>query len=162
MQQGVEVRERDGFAGLFATRSFGTGDVLLPLTGIVVEVPSRYSLQLAESAHIVPPLEAMQTAAESENYRWCFMNHGCRPNVKIDTAWRVMVALTDLAPGDELLFDYNSTEWDMAEPFACRCGAPDCYGVVRGYRHLTREQQQALAPIAAPHLLVLGAQGVAA
>ena len=90
------------------------------------------------------------------------MNHGCRPNVRIDTERRAMVALAEIAPGDELVFDYNSTEWDMAEPFACRCGAPGCYGVVRGYRHLSAEQQVRLAPIAAPHVVAMSAQGVAA
>ena len=81
------------------------------------------------------------------------MNHGCRPNVRIDTARRGMAALVPIAAGDELLFDYDTTEWDMAEPFGCRCGAAECRGVVRGYRHLTPEQQVRLAPIAAPHLL---------
>lgn len=155
MQQGVEVRERGGFAGLIATAPFCAGDVLLPITGVVVREPSRYSLQIAESAHIVPPSEAMQRAAETENYRWCFMNHGCRPNVRIDAARRAMIALSDIAPGDELLFDYNTTEWDMAEPFTCHCGVPDCYGIVRGFRHLPPDQQARLVPIAAPHLLTL-------
>jgi hypothetical protein len=48
---------------------------------------------------------------------------------------RRLVALRELAAGEELTFDYNATEWDLAEPFRCSCGA--CGGsIVRGFAHL--------------------------
>ncbi len=149
----IEKRLADGFAGLFAADRIRAGEDVMPITGIVENEPSRYSLQLSENAHIVPPSQALEAGAEAENYLWCFTNHGCRPNLRVDTARRVFVALCDLDPGDELLFDYNTTEWSMATPFACRCGAPGCYGVVAGYRHLGAEGQARLAGLAAPHLL---------
>ena len=160
--QRVEVRSANGFAGLFVVADVAAGSVVVPIVGVVEGAPSRYSLQVSECEHIVPPIEAMISAPEAENYRWCFTNHGCEPNVRVDTARRALVALRDLHAGDEVVFDYNSTEWSMAEPFACRCGASRCYGVVQGYRHLSPEQQARLAPIAAPHLRALSAQIVVA
>jgi hypothetical protein len=41
----------------------------------------------------------------------------------------------------------------MAEPFQCGCGAPSCIGLVRGFMHLTREQQRARVGRLAPHLV---------
>ena len=49
--------------------------------------------------------------------------HSCAPSVVLDTVARTVVAAHDLAPGDEVTFFYPSTEWRMAEPFPCWCGA---------------------------------------
>ena len=44
----------------------------------------------------------------------------------------VVRALRDIQPGDELRAFYPSTEWRMAERFECRCGEPECLGVIGG------------------------------
>jgi hypothetical protein len=48
-----------------------------------------------------------------------------------------MVARRDLEPGEELFFFYPSTEWEMAAPFICLCGASNCIHVVAGARFLS-------------------------
>jgi len=40
----------------------------------------------------------------------------------------------------------------MSSPFACECGASGCVGEVRGFAHLRRAQQDALAPSASPYV----------
>ena len=49
-----------------------------------------------------------------------------------------------LTAGDELTFFYPSTEWDMAQPFTCSCGAPDgrCKGWIAGASRLGKEKLQ--------------------
>lgn len=42
--------------------------------------------------------------------------------------------------GDELVFFYNSTEWELSAPFACRCNTSACCGTVRGAKHMTPAQ----------------------
>jgi len=42
-----------------------------------------------------------------------------------------------LRPGDDMTFFYPSTEWDMKQPFDCRCGSAKCKGVIRGAKYLT-------------------------
>lgn len=39
---------------------------------------------------------------------------------------RAYRAAAAIAPGDELVYDYLSTETAQAEPFDCRCGARGC------------------------------------
>lgn len=39
--------------------------------------------------------------------------------------WKA-VALRDIKAGDVLEFFYPSTEWNMAQPFDCSCGAKVC------------------------------------
>jgi len=60
-----------------------------------------------------------------------FMNHSCDPNTWfIDDA--TMVARRDIKKGEEITYDYSTSE--TAENFVlhCHCGAPDCRQVVRG------------------------------
>jgi len=57
------------------------------------------------------------------------MNHSCRPNCG-GTDLGLEVALTDIAAGEELTNDYGTLHIDASEGFPCRCGDPECRGVV--------------------------------
>jgi len=46
-----------------------------------------------------------------------------------------------LQVGDELTFFYPSTEWDMAQPFDCLCGAPTCRGRISGAKAMGEQGQ---------------------
>lgn len=62
-----------------------------------------------------------------------FLNHGCDANV-----WMAdevtLVARRLVAAGEELTADYALWELDRewVSPFRCRCGAPECRGVITG------------------------------
>jgi hypothetical protein len=47
--------------------------------------------------------------------------------------------LQDIVAGDELTFFYPSTEWAMAQPFQCFCGANSCLHEIRGAAFLAHE-----------------------
>ncbi len=49
-----------------------------------------------------------------------------------------------LEPGDELTFFYPSTEWDMAQGFACICNTASCRGYISGAKNLSAAQLQGL------------------
>ncbi|KAF2455604.1 galactose-proton symport [Lineolata rhizophorae] len=72
-----------------------------------------------------------------------YCNHSCAPSLEFDTARReVRVARArDLRAGDPLTFFYPSSEWDMAQPFECNCGAGEgvCLGWVCGAKALDEE-----------------------
>ncbi len=65
-----------------------------------------------------------------------YCNHSCAPSLEFDMArFEVRVARhRPLAVGDHLTFFYPSTEWEMAQPFRCTCGAPggSCKGWIAG------------------------------
>ena len=107
--------------GLRVLDAVEAGGLLRPFDPApVADRPSRDSVQIGRDRHlrVPPPLG--------------FMNHACHPSVRIDVLSLQVVALRDLRPGDEVTFFYPSTEWSMAEPFACHCGASDCQGLVSG------------------------------
>jgi hypothetical protein len=68
-----------------------------------------------------------------------FINHSCAPNVVIDTARLACYAAHDIATGEELSYFYPSTEWEMARPFLCMCGVPNCIRIVTRARHLSTD-----------------------
>jgi uncharacterized protein len=56
-----------------------------------------------------------------------FINHSCDPNCETDErdgrVW--VIALRDIAPGEELTYDYNLYDGDEDEA-RCNCGAANC------------------------------------
>jgi SET domain len=68
-----------------------------------------------------------------------YINHSCLPNVIVDTKRMVCWALRDISKGEELSYFYPSTEWVMARPFLCLCGAANCIRIVAGARQLSTD-----------------------
>jgi hypothetical protein len=64
------------------------------------------------------------------------VNHSCAPNLWVDTERQAMLALRPIASGEMLTFFYPQTEWELARPFRCRCGALHCLGRIDGARSL--------------------------
>lgn len=145
----VRVEQIDGDLRVVATRPFRAGEPILRLEGDLVDRPDRHSLQVEDDRHLVVP-PATGVPWNPEHYPWRFLNHSCAPNAGI--RGREVIALRDIQLLEQITFDYNTTEYDMAEPFVCRCGT--CGGrQVAGFRHLAHEEQARLRPYLAGHLL---------
>lgn len=67
-----------------------------------------------------------------------FTNHSCQPNCGLQAGpgGFLMVALRDIAAGEELTYDYSTHQEHPQEDMTCRCGAPNCRGVVRSFSTL--------------------------
>ncbi len=59
-----------------------------------------------------------------------YMNHSCDPNCGVKGSV-VVVARRPIAPGEELTFDYGTTDTDRWT-LTCRCGAAVCRGRMTG------------------------------
>jgi hypothetical protein len=69
-----------------------------------------------------------------------YVNHSCDPSLVFDMHKMEVrvVEEKDLKEGDALTFFYPSSEWDMAQPFDCFCGAPNCKGWIEGAKTMAR------------------------
>jgi hypothetical protein len=60
------------------------------------------------------------------------VNHSCQPNCETDQiddrVW--IIALRDIAPGEELTYDYNIYDAEPGEDSPCHCGAKSCRGTM--------------------------------
>jgi hypothetical protein len=63
-----------------------------------------------------------------------------------------LTAVRPINPGEEVTFNYNTTEYEMAAPFACHCGSVFCAGEIRGFKYLDRRQRERLRSLLSPHL----------
>jgi SET domain-containing protein len=94
----------------------------------------RYAYQIGENLYAGYLDGVARDAAD-------FTNHSCDP-----TIWFVndmtMVARRDIEPGEEITYDYATSETDEDFVMACGCGAANCRGIVRGTDHLLPEVQE--------------------
>ncbi len=124
----------DGQKGLFVTAAARRDEVLIVYDGPVIDHPTRYSVQIDENRHI-------EGTEESNAY----LNHSCAPNTYVDWNGVCLLALRDLQGGEELTCNYLTTDYEIHERFICRCGAPECYGEIKGFKYLSRPEQLKLA-----------------
>jgi hypothetical protein len=114
---------------LHATVSFKAGDIFSTFEAAeVLPYPNKYTVQVNDDVHIILHPEFLQ-----------YINHSCNPNVFFDTTKMQLSCLRDIHAGDELTFFYPSTEYAMAEPFNCFCGAENCLHKIQGASFLSQE-----------------------
>lgn len=122
-EDALVVATKDDLTGrhVITTRAILAGEVIVRITGHrEVAVADRFTVQVGADAHI------------DQLGSLTYLNHSCAPNVIFNTTELTLTAIGDIAAGEELCFFYPSTEWQMAEPFDCLCGATTCVGVVAG------------------------------
>jgi len=84
----------------------------------------QYGYQISKLTFDVPACEDI-----GRDYSY-FMNHSCDPSCWILTPC-VWVATRDIQPGEEIHYDYATTEGAFTRILDCACGASNCRGAVR-------------------------------
>jgi uncharacterized protein len=69
-----------------------------------------------------------------------FINHSCEPNCRL-TGNVILVAARDLAGGEELTYDYATSDGSDYDEFECACGSALCRGKVTGHDWMLPELQ---------------------
>jgi hypothetical protein len=100
----VEIRDSKSVVGkgLFALQKFNVGQVVFTLTGTILDKPIRESIHVGGGIHIL-------------DERGAYINHSFDPTTIIDNI--NVVAIKELNEGDEITFNYNESEINMASPF---------------------------------------------
>jgi hypothetical protein len=118
-----------GEKSLHATISHKEGDIFSKFEAAeTLAAPNKYTVQIDDEIHIILDPEFLQ-----------YINHSCNPNVFFDTSRMELSCLKDISAGDELTFFYPSTEFAMASPFNCFCGANNCLHKIQGASFLSQE-----------------------
>ncbi len=81
-----------------------------------------------------------------------FINHCCNPNAGL-SGQLALVALRDIAPGEEVCFDYAMTDGSVYDEFPCSCGAANCRGRVTGNDWMRPELWKRYGSHFSPYLL---------
>jgi len=119
-----------GGRGLFARERLRAGETLLVWGGDVItgemlsrmsEERHRLSVQIEEDLYLVTPSEGPAD----------WVNHSCDPNAGL-VGQIVLVALRDIKPGEEIGFDYATSDGSPYDEFECGCGSRLCRHHVSG------------------------------
>ena len=140
----VVLRKAKKGRALVALKPIARNEVIVEFEQRFIDAPTRTSIQVDEEMH-----QEATDADMLEN----FVNHACRPNGYIEFSTLTLRAKRIIEPGEELTFNYNTTEWNMAEGFQCQCGCQGCYGPVLGFKALNLKEQKRLEPWLSPFLL---------
>ena len=103
--------------GVFAGRDFAAGDMIWKMTGMVYG-HSRTG-QDPDFVGLAPGLWMDPDAPLNK------LNHSCDPNARFGPK-RQLLALRSINRGEEITFDYSTSEVDPQWTMSCACGAIGC------------------------------------
>ena len=128
--------------GVFAVAPLAGGDAVIEYVGEVItwrEALRRHPHDPSDPDHTfyfhIDDKHVIDAKHGGNSARW--INHACEPNCEADEVdGRVFIkALRDIAPGEELFYDYGLVIDQRYTPklkkqFECRCGTPGCRGTM--------------------------------
>ncbi len=143
-----EVRTGNNNSGLYAKQEIKIDEVICYLIGETSDSPTKYTVQIYKDKHVNPP-----EAADESAYLWKYINHSCQPVIYVDFTDFSFRAIRDIGHGEEITFNYNTSEYEIARPFKCNCRSQKCYGLVQGYKYLTEIEKKEIMKYTAEHLI---------
>ena len=87
---------------LYATQDYKLGDIIRVLRGELILKPTRESIHIGNNMHVIDEYGK-------------YINHSFEPNTRIEL--NKVIALKDIKKYEEITFNYNESEINMAEPF---------------------------------------------
>jgi hypothetical protein len=128
-KEGIQVGPSRHGLGVFAARSFTTGEYIGPIQGQIVVDPdygSEYGIDIGDADRTLEPAAPFR-----------FLNHSCQPNGALvvcdeqdeegtpldPSVW--LEILSEIAPGEALTIDYS---WPAVAAIPCQCGTANCRG----------------------------------
>ena len=125
-----ETPDRGGHT-VVAREAIRKGELIVVWSGTLVDgdelkaLPApvrRYSLQVEENHYLVSLSDC-----EPPDY----VNHSCEPNSGL-SGQITLVAMRDIAAGEEITYDYATSDGSSYDEFQCGCGSALCRGHVSG------------------------------
>ena len=146
---GKDCNEKGG-RGVYAREPIARGELLVVYAGAIVEAKDlgklapevrRLLLQVEESHYLLSQVEGCAD----------WVNHCCEPNAGL-RGQVALVAMRDIAAGEEITYDYAMSDGSAYDCFECRCGADGCRGRVGGDDWMLEELWERYRGFFSPYL----------
>ena len=127
----VRLLPEKGGMGVFARKPISKGELLVLWGGRIIDeseldptMPnfSQRVLQIEEGLFLLAP----EPLEPSDRF-----NHSCNPNAGF-SGQIGLVAMRDIALGEEVCFDYAMCDGTPYDEFICSCGSENCRGNITG------------------------------
>ncbi len=124
--------------GIYASRNIQKGEIIFKgegrsqriITKRFVEKNWNEEEKMHFRRYAYPVSEELFILWDDNPSEWAPQNHSCDPNTAFDGL--NVLALRDIANGEELTLDYANFLDENMEPFQCQCGAASCRGFILG------------------------------
>jgi hypothetical protein len=136
--------------GVFATKPIKKGELIAIFGGLICDwdtfqtLPEKnrsLSIQVEDQYFLVP-----EHIGQGD-----YFNHSCDPNAGL-SGQIALVAMRDIAPAEEVRFDYAMSDGMPYDEFDCDCGAPSCRRHITGNDWQIKELQERYAGYFSPYL----------
>jgi len=117
--------------GSFATAAIAPGETVAAFGGYVVTAAQLAELQLDRQHRSIQIDADLFLAPGEQPEPGDLINHSCEPNCGL-VGTQILVAMREIAIGEELSFDYAMCDASDYDEFTCLCGTASCRGVVTG------------------------------
>ena len=120
----IKIKKSNNGKGLFAEKLLKKDSIIFHFDGKIdddIHTNSK-SLQIDDN-------KFLESTVKFDD----FLNHSCNPNCYIEWQNLNLVALRDIQIGEEISFNYNTSEYDLINmvqncSFKCRCNSKNCIG----------------------------------
>ena len=128
----AEARETPGKGhGSFAVRPIPAGTFVVCFGGTPLSFEEFSSHNADRRSRSIQVDHDLVILGPPEREPGDSINHSCDPNLGLVAAIR-LVARRDIAVGEELTYDYATSDSVPYDEFDCACASPTCRGTVRG------------------------------
>jgi hypothetical protein len=117
---------------LFAKVNFKKGNIIFTWEWILKK--GRYPLYVSDRWL---QIEKCWIAPLRNNPGW-YINHSCNPNSGIKNFVKI-VAIKNIRRGEEVTFDYSTSESENGWYLICHCENKNCRRIIRSYKALPTE-----------------------
>ena len=126
-------------AGVYTTSPIAEGSRILEYTGPRLRAKQTDGMYADSEVTYLFGMDDGKTVIDGFGMA-AFVNHSCQPNCDTDQiddrVW--IIALRDIAAGEELTYDYNIYDAEPGEDSPCYCGAHSCRGTMFSEAELAR------------------------
>lgn len=126
--------------GIVVCEPIAAGEVVSAFGGRCVTRDEFDLLPVSQQVRSVQIDEHLYMAGAPEPEPADFINHSCDPNCVV-SGNVLLVAGRDIAAGEELCYDYATTDGSDYDEFECVCGTAPCRGKVSGHDWMLPELQ---------------------
>jgi hypothetical protein len=141
-----------GSCGVFSITEIQKGELLAAWGGIVVSYQELLRLQPYQQHQAIQVEEGLHLAPYGASEPADCINHSCNPNSHLD-GQICLKASRDVAPGEEICFDYATSDSTPYDEFYCACGEANCRGKITATDWKLPELWQQYGEHFSPYLL---------
>ena len=137
--------------GMFATEAIPKGDTVCIFAGEEITIPELQERYAQGTERIDDPFQIASDKYLDLYQPYIFFNHSCDPNAGLRGRGKLF-SLRDIEPGEEITFDYSTSEWTDDEAWRtpwnelwrvpCTCGSSLCRGEIRTFPSLSAERKE--------------------